>query len=174
MHKHNKSLSKHQRKFFSQCLENTINTSMTSNHINHTNSRTSEAEWKKILIHYWQQMIYYSWHVMKAWWKLRVIYKNGTWKQQTEGGSIEPLPLNKVSIGLRDRTERAQMQWDLRCFTAINPAALPVSEPDLIKNLTFTLLSDITPSVILVRFHLKSDLTTDNNCTAHMLLFHSL
>ncbi len=121
-----------------QSIENTINTSMASNHINHTNSRTSEAETQKILIHYWQtadDILF-----MPRYESMRK--SAGSFiKWYIKGGSIKPLPLNKASIVFCNRTERARTHMRRsEVLYGRKSSSASVSEPDLIKNLTFTSL----------------------------------
>lgn len=101
----------------------------------HQNVRGRE---KKILINYWEQMMYYSCYFMKAW----------DIKAANESVSVKPLTLNKASVGLRNRTGRAEEHEEVWVTAATNPAACPVSVPDLIKNCQIT-----WPSLPLIWHH---------------------
>lgn len=103
MHKHYKYFRKTS---FSQCLENTTNAWMASNHINYTNTRMSQAETRK-----YSFIIDSRWYIIHATlWKHEEIlglYINWGIKAANGSVSIKLLTLNTASIGLRNRRGRA-------------------------------------------------------------------
>lgn len=105
-HKHYKYFCKTS---FSQCLENTTNAWMASNHINHTNTRMSQVETRT-----YSFIIDSRWYIIHATlWKheekLGLYIKWGI-KAANGSVSIKPLTLNTASDGLRNRRGRAEAQ----------------------------------------------------------------